>query len=115
MNSDTLPAAKPSTPPVAKNERQAIADDSMGETPRPGPAGPEGQGLPHTEAQIRSTISQSHEVTYVHGSEIAAAPFGTDDEAGRTGPASPEVRARAEAAIQRAGVAGSGAEDGASS
>lgn len=89
--------------PVAPNEQDKIARDGMGETPRVQPARPEGTPADPTTAQVRSTVSRSHEPTGIHGSEIAAAPMGTDEEAGAEGPASAETRARAEAAIRRSG------------
>lgn len=54
-----------------------------------------------TSAQRREAVAQSHEPDDIHGSEIAAAPMGTDDEAGQAGPAGAAQRAHAEAAIQR--------------
>ncbi|ARJ69091.1 hypothetical protein [Paracoccus contaminans] len=61
------------------------------------PASPPGP----TAAQQREAIARSHEPDDIHGSEIAAAPLGTDAEAGSTGPASAAQRAHAEAMIRQ--------------
>ena len=61
------------------------------------PANPPGP----TAAQQREAIARSHEPDDIHGSEIAAAPLGTDAEAGGAGPASAAQRAHAEAMIRR--------------
>lgn len=99
---------------TAPSESGAMGSDGLSPRARTGgspAAAPDGTGP--TTAQVRSAISQSHEVQDIHGSEIAAAPLGTDAEAGSAGPASAEVRARAEAAIERANAGGSTPRGGA--
>lgn len=54
-----------------------------------------------TSAQLREATARTHEPDDIRGSEIAAAPLGTDAEAGREGPASAAQREHAEATIRR--------------